>query len=315
MRRARQPLLDESSENFWPSFADLTSTVTLIFFVLMLLAYMQNLIAGRNLEAATRRLAASRQQISDAEMKLRLLGDQLRATTAEIEAGQNRLRVSEDRVEASARELANVRAKLQGIAVLRVDVLNKVKGALEEQLGAGAGAAAGGAPRVAVADNGNILIGESLVFEYNSYTIKPEGKRLLATLAQAFARVLADPAVRENVDVILVQGHTDERGTSTYNRDLSAKRADAVLNYMFETDHALEQSYGAYFAASAYSEFRPLNPGKTEAAYEQNRRIEISVVLKDASVRGVIDEYMKTVGAPGTPAPAAPAVPAPPAAP
>jgi chemotaxis protein MotB len=315
MRRARQPLVDESSENFWPSFADLTSTVTLIFFVLMLLAYMQNLIAGRNLEAATRRLAASRQQISDAEMKLRLLGDQLRATTAEIEAGQNRLRVSEDRVEASARELANVRAKLQGIAVLRVDVLNKVKGALEEQLGAGAGAAAGGAPRVAVADNGNILIGESLVFEYNSYTIKPEGKRLLATLAQAFSRVLADPAVRENVDVILVQGHTDERGTSTYNRDLSAKRADAVLNYMFETDHALEQSYGAYFAASAYSEFRPLNPGKTEAAYEQNRRIEISVVLKDASVRGVIDEYMKTVGAPGTPPPAAPAVQAPAATP
>lgn len=307
MRRARQPLIDEGSENFWPSFADLTSTVTLIFFVLMLLAYMQNLIAGRNLEAATRRLADSRRQITDAEMKLRLLGDQLRATTVEIEAGQNRLRVSEDRVEASARELGAVRAKLQGIAVLRVDVLNKVKGALEEQLGGGAGAGPGGAPRVAAADNGNILIGESLVFEYNSYTIKPEGKRLLATLAQAFARVLADPAVRENVDVILVQGHTDERGTSAYNRELSAKRADAVLNYMFETDHALEQSYGAYFAASAYSEFRPLNPAKTEAAYEQNRRIEISVVLKDASVRGVIDEYMRTSAAAGPSPPAAPA--------
>jgi len=152
---------------------------------------------------------------------------------------------------------------------------------------------------VAVADNGNILINESLVFEYNSYTIKPEGKRLLASLAQAFARVLADPAVRENVDVILVQGHTDERGTTAYNRELSAKRANAVLNYMFETDRALEQSYGAYFASSGYSEFRPLNPAKTEAAYEQNRRIEISVVLKDASVRGVIDEYMRTVAGPG----------------
>jgi len=156
------------------------------------------------------------------------------------------------------------------------------------------------------------------VFEYNSYTIKPEGKRLLATLAQAFARVLADPAVRENVDVILVQGHTDERGTSAYNRDLSAKRADAVLNYMFETNRALEQSYGAYFASSAYSEFRPLDPAKTEAAFERNRRIEISVVLKDASVRGVIDEYMKTVtpppaaAPPGTPAAPHPAGSAPP---
>ncbi len=272
----------------------------------MLLAYMQNLIAGRNLEAATRRLSESRRQITDAEGRLRLLGDQLRATTAEIEAGQNRLRLSEDRVETSNRELASVRARLQGIAVLRVDVLNKVMSALEGELAAGAGS--GAAPRVAIADNGNILIGENLVFEYNSYTIKPEGKRLLATLGQAFARVLADAAVRENVDVILVQGHTDERGTSAYNRDLSARRADAVLNYMFETNRALEQSYGAYFASSAYSEFRPLDPAKTEAAYEQNRRIEISVVLKDASVRGVIDEYMRTVAAP-PPAAGAPAAP------
>lgn len=317
MRRGRrQPLIDEGTENFWPSFADLTSTVTLIFFVLMLLAYMQNLIAGRNLEAATRRLAESRRQIGDAEGRLRILEGQLRATTAEIEAGQSRLRLSEDRVEASNRELASVRARLQGIAVLRVDVLNKVKSSLEGELGAGAAGAAG-APRVAVADNGNIRINESLVFEYNSYTIKPEGKRLLATLARAFAHVLGDPAVRENVDVILVQGHTDERGTSAYNRDLSAKRADAVLDYMFEANRALEQSYGAYFASSAYSEFRPVNPAKTEAAYEQNRRIEISVVLKDARVRDVIDEYMRTVAPPPGAAPPAPgAVPtAPPPAP
>jgi len=299
MRRGRRPpLIDESTENFWPSFADLTSTVTLIFFVLMLLAYMQNLIAGRNLEAATRRLAESRRQIGDAEGRLRVLEGQLRATTAEIEAGQTRLRASEERVDAGNRELASVRARLQGIAVLRVDVLNKVKSSLEGELGGGT--VPGGAARVAVADNGNILINESLVFEYNSSTIKPEGKRLLANLAKAFARVLADPAVRENVDVILVQGHTDERGTTAYNRELSAKRANAVLSYMFETDRALEQSYGAYFASSAYSEFRPLNPAKTEAAYEQNRRIEISVVLKDASVRGVIDEYMRTVGSTAT---------------
>jgi len=303
MRRGRRPpLIDEGTENFWPSFADLTSTVTLIFFVLMLLAYMQNLIAGRNLEAATRRLAESRRQIGDAEGRLRVLEGQLRATTAEIEAGQTRLRASEERVDAGNRELTSVRARLQGIAGLRVDVLNKVKSSLEGELGGGpsAGGGAATAPRVAVADNGNILINESLVFEYNSYTIKPEGKRLLANLAKAFARVLADPAVRENVDVILVQGHTDERGTTAYNRELSAKRANAVLNHMFETDRALEQSYGAYFASSAYSEFRPLNPAKTEAAYEQNRRIEISVVLKDASVRGVIDEYMRTVGASAT---------------
>jgi len=308
----RQPLVDENTDNFWPSFADLTSTVTLIFFVLMLLAYLQNLIAGRNLEAATRHLSESRRQIGDAEGRLRVLEGELRTTTAEIQAGQSRLRSSEERVQASSRELASVRARLQGIAVLRVDVLNKVKGSLESELGAGPAGTSGAAaaqPRVAIADNGNIVINESLVFEYNSYTIKPEGKRLLATLAQAFAHVLSDPAVRENVDVILVQGHTDERGTSTYNRDLSAKRANAVLNYMFEANRTLEVSFGSYFASSAYSEFRPLNPSKTEAAYEQNRRIEISVVLKDANVSGVIDEYMRSVANPAGAAAPAPGTP------
>jgi chemotaxis protein MotB len=104
--------------------------------------------------------------------------------------------------------------------------------------------------------------------------------------------VLADANVRENIDAITIQGHTDERGPASFNRDLSAKRANAVLDYLFETNRALENIYGSYFASSAYSEFRPINLAKTEAAYEQNRRIEISVVLKDAHVRKVIDEYM-----------------------
>ena len=56
---------------------------------------------------------------------------------------------------------------------------------------------------------------------------------------------------------------------------------------------ALAREYGEYFASSAYSEFRPVDQGKTEAAFQQNRRIEISVVLKDAGIRSVIDEYMR----------------------
>jgi chemotaxis protein MotB len=62
---------------------------------------------------------------------------------------------------------------------------------------------------------------------------------------------------------------------------------------MFRAEPSLENSYGEYFASSAYSEFRPVEQGKTEASFQQNRRIEISVVLKDAGIRSVIDEYMK----------------------
>jgi chemotaxis protein MotB len=306
VRARRRWLLasDESAENFWPSFTDLISTVSMILFVLVLLAYIQNLISGKKLaqfriqlDATARRLALSQRQISDAQSKLRLLEADLRKTSAEIEAAQLRLGASEEQVERqravideSNQELTSLRSKLQGIAVLRVGVLDRVKRSIEGQLGP---TGATRAPPVIIGDNGNIVISEKLVFEYDSHAIREQGKPLLDTLSRAFANVLADASVRENIDVILVQGHTDERGTSSYNRELSARRANAVLNYMFETNKTLERSYGSFFAASAYSEFRPLNPARTEAAFEQNRRIEISVVLKDATIRSTIDEYMK----------------------
>jgi chemotaxis protein MotB len=315
--RRRRDLLDEgeASENFWPSFTDLISTIALILFVLVLLAYIQNLISGKNLEYMRAQLAQTVRQLGSSQQQISASEQKLRALAAEIAAGQAQLRLSESKVEAQQAVIADsnlqldaLRTRLQGIALLRLDVLDNVRKSLEAQLSA---KSSKGVPLVTVAANGNIVINESLVFEYNSATIKREGKPLLDTLAAAFANVLADASVRDNIDVILVQGHTDERGSVSYNRELSAKRANTVLNYMLEANPTLEQSYGSYFSSSAYSESRPVNREKTEAAFEQNRRIEISVVLKDASVRGLIDEYMRSVNpslrpAAGPPEPAAP---------
>jgi chemotaxis protein MotB len=293
----------ESTENYWPAFADLTSTIALILFVLVLLAYLQNLISGKNLQhvksqldATLARLDSSRAAISRSEKKLRLLEDSIKRTMAEVESGRIQLKLSEDKIEAqrqiiaeSNRDLGNLRSKLQGIAVLRVEVLTKVKKSIEAELSKESST---GAPLVLIADNGNIVIDECLVFEYNSYKIKSAGRPLLDTLSHAFANLLTDANVRASIDVILIQGHTDDRGSAAYNRDLSAKRANAVLDYIFQTNPSLENAYGSYFASSAYSEFRPLSTEKTEEAYAQNRRIEISLVLRDTNVQKVIDDYM-----------------------
>lgn len=307
MRSRRRMLSDDDSlKDLWPSFADVTSTIALIMFVLMLLAYVKNLISSRRLDALQGQIALSTQQ-------LKTLQERLTSTRRDVEAGQQRLALSESALSEqqkviadSNRELGDLRARLSGIAVLRLDVLNKVKGSIEAELGA---TIAGGTPIVRIGDTGNIVLNESLVFEYNSFEIKPEGKRVLDTLAAALSKVLSDAQVRDNIDTILVQGHTDERGTSAFNRDLSAKRANAVVEYLFIAKEELESAYGSYFASCAYSEFRPLDPAPNEAAYAQNRRIEISLVIKDTNVRNVIDDYVKGLD-PSLQAPAAPAAPA-----
>lgn len=298
--RRRKRLLggEEATENFWPAFTDLTSTIALILFVLVLLAFIQNLISSKNLAHSQdqlaqtmQRLRGSQEQIAKAEQRLRLLA-------AEIEAGQEQLLLSETKVQEqqeviseSNDELAALRAQLRGIAVFRLEMLEKVKASIEGELQR----QGSNAPQASIGENGNIILDESLLFESDSFHIKKEGKPFLDSLANAFATVLADESVRNNIDVVLVQGHTDKRGSVPYNRDLSAKRANAVLNYLFLTREDLEKQYGRYFASSAYSEFRPINSGSNKAAFRENRRIEISVVLRDANIREVIDEYMHNI--------------------
>lgn len=296
----------DDSENVWPSFADLTATVALILFVLVLLAYIQNLISGKNLEFLRKELdetalslESSQAEINRAKDQLRLLEQDQTKTMAEIERGAQRLKLSESMVEEqsriiaeSNRELGQLRSQLRGMALLRVGVLERVKNAMAKEMRT---QRPGDPPVLRVADNGNIVIDESLVFEFNSHRVKGEGKAVLDTLAAAFANLLSDPAVRESIDMVLVQGHTDERGSTAYNRGLSAKRANAVLDYMFGSVPDLETNYGAFFAASAHSEFRPVDPSSNEAAFEKNRRIEISVVLRDTQIQAVIDDYLGRV--------------------
>lgn len=302
--RRRRLLTEDGTDNFWPSFADLTSTIALILFVLVLLAYIQNLISGKNLERARTQLEqtlvqlqASQSQISNAERRLAVLSAEIDSREAALTLSRARIEEQAQVIADSSRELRDVRAKVMGMGVLRLTVLEKVKASLEAQLERRDGSSV-----ATIAENGNIVLDESLLFEYNSHTIKADGSAFLDKLAAAFANVLSDAEVRQNIDVILVQGHTDERGSGAFNRELSARRANAVLNHMFETNETLESNFGRYFASSAYSEFRPVSGEQTEEAFRQNRRIEISVVLKDAGVQEVIDQYLRNIDPSLTPA-------------
>ncbi len=302
--RKRNFKRSSDEQNFWPSFTDMISTIALILFILMLLAYIQNIISGKNLEFAKKelmdtqlQLESSNAEISQADKKLRLLKDQLEEVMAEVEEGQIALTLSEEQIREqqqiiaeSNRELGEVRAKLKGIALLRLDVLQKVKASIKEELGS---TNRSGQELVSIADNGNIVINEGLVFEYNSYAIKAEGKELLKKLSEAFEKVLDDSDVRANIDAISIQGHTDDIGSAEYNRDLSSRRASTVVNYLMSSNPTIERKYGSYFVASGYSKFRPIATGTSERARAQNRRIEISLILKDSNVQNVIEEYMQ----------------------
>lgn len=277
------------AQDFWPSFTDVMSTLALILFFLMLLAYLQNIIYGNNLEHAKQQLEIARADIKSAERELKLIRLDIDKTKAALALSEQEIENQKTIIAMSNEELQSLRVRLQSIAFLRLDILKKVKESVEKELGR---YNEKGQELVSIGDNANIIINENLVFAYNSYKLKPEAKELLTQLSKAFERVLEKPEMRDNIDAISIEGHADSLGNADYNRELSARRATEVVNFMFSTNPNLEIKYGKYFAANGFSEFRPISTGSDEKSRASNRRIEISIIVKDSNIQKVIDKYL-----------------------
>lgn len=311
--RSRQRLrTDHTDENFWPSFTDMISTIAIILFFLILIIFIRNIIIGKEYDLAQSQLISTEQalldkademailnaQISEKETNLMLLEDEAEALKLEVEQGTIALTLSEQQVleqqqiiAMSNLQLGDMRTKIESIAVIRLSILETVKEAIEAEL-KNTNIASDGS-QVLIGNNGNIILNNTLLFSSNASNIGRDGKVLLDQLAVVFEKILDDRTIRENIDAIQIEGHTDVENTSEYNRDLSAQRAISVVNYLLQTNDDLEKKYGKYFVASAFSEYRPLVAGRSEEALAQNRRIEISIILKDSNIQSIIDSYLQ----------------------
>ena len=68
-------------------------------------------------------------------------------------------------------------------------------------------------------------------------------------------------------NLVLIEGHCDERGTNEYNLALGERRAKATMNYLVS-----QGVQAARITIISYGEERPLCTEKTEACWARNRR-------------------------------------------
>jgi peptidoglycan-associated lipoprotein len=101
-----------------------------------------------------------------------------------------------------------------------------------------------------------------IYFDFDKSEIKPE----FADLVAAHARNLTS---HSNLHVKL-EGNTDERGTREYNIGLGERRAQAVRRALMLQGVAESQLTTVSFGAE-----RPAVEGDDEAAWTQNRRVEL----------------------------------------
>lgn len=111
-------------------------------------------------------------------------------------------------------------------------------------------------------DPTNTLSKRVIYFDFDSSAIREEYRELIETHA-AFVKA------NKGLQVIL-QGHTDERGSRDYNLALGQRRAESVRQAMALLGVPDEQ-----MEAVSLGEEKPVQEGHDEAAWQQNRRTEI----------------------------------------
>lgn len=102
-------------------------------------------------------------------------------------------------------------------------------------------------------------------FETAKWDITSQGA---SDLQQAYETLKAYPEM-----VVMIEGHTDSKGTDEYNRELSIKRAKSVKTWLISQGIASDR-----LETIGYGETRPVDTNETSDGRANNRRIEFRCI-------------------------------------
>jgi outer membrane protein OmpA-like peptidoglycan-associated protein len=107
----------------------------------------------------------------------------------------------------------------------------------------------------------------NILFDFDKATLRPESYPVLDSIGRI---MVENPTI-----VAELSGHTDSRGSRSYNQRLSQRRSNSARNYIIQQWKIPANR----IIAKGYGEDSPLVPGaKTEAEHQQNRRVEFTVI-------------------------------------
>jgi len=105
---------------------------------------------------------------------------------------------------------------------------------------------------------------KDIFFDFDKYDIRPGDAKVLDANA---SWLKSNPN-----QLVLIEGHCDERGTNEYNLALGERRAKAAMNYLVS-----QGVQASRITIISYGEERPTCSEKNEACWAKNRRAHFLV--------------------------------------
>ncbi len=177
-------------------------------------------------------------------------------------------------------ELNITKVKIKNLTGIRIKVVEKLKEKLGDKIQID--------PK-----SGAMRFASNILFKQGSYRLKPTAKKELKAILQKYIRtLLLDKEIRQYIEGITIEGHTDSVGGYLYNLALSQKRALEVMKFLYESDPAQRDLYAKYLSASGRSYADLIYDKQGREDKEASRRIEIKFRIKNEKAIKELEKFL-----------------------
>jgi len=122
-----------------------------------------------------------------------------------------------------------------------------------------------GCPKARI-EQGQIKIIERVEFATDSARILPSSDSILDAVHEILR-------LHPEINAVSVEGHTDNVGGATYNKSLSERRAESVVNWLVQ--HGVDR---ARLSSQGFGLERPIDVNTTAEGRQRNRRVEFHIL-------------------------------------
>ena len=176
-------------------------------------------------------------------------------------------------------DLNITKVKIKNLTGIRMNVISKLK----ENLG----------KSIDIDEkSGALVFSSNILFEQDEYKLKEKSKAELSVVLKKYIHaLLLNEELRDYIDTITIEGHTNSKGSYLYNLELSQKRALEVMTFLYSLDLKNKELFKKYLTASGRS-FSDLIYKNGIEDKDASRRIEIKFRIKNEKAVTELENFL-----------------------
>jgi len=179
------------------------------------------------------------------------------------------------------RDLNITKSKIKNLTGIRIKVIKELKNSMGDMIKID--------PK-----SGAIRFSAKILFDQGKYKLKPQSRQKLTKVLSKYIKTLFENReIKQHIEQIIIEGHTNSDGGYFDNLTLSQKRAGEVMRFLFTLKVADKTELKKYFTASGRSDTDLIYDKSGKEDKSASRRIEVKFRIKNEDAIKEIEKFLE----------------------